>query len=395
MSSIILISIGTSFRIIYKILKRLTWKRAAYSGKERLIASLLLLISLTPVLSILAVKFYVEPPKSSGRIITVDMWHSQLNIPRYYLEDWSLINIERPATEPRGTLGHPIHGRRKANPFANLYVSYKEIDPSLTEDEKISIRLVPHYSLLNEVELFQKREDYLQSVIKKTYRRKVEGFKVDHPLYEPVEVTENWEIYKSAVDASGYEPDIYVHKNDQGKIENILECTPRGHCAKKRGPNSWSLPKCKNEDECLKCTRICEDNSFGNTENFISYSFDKKYLDTYFDRHQKILNFIASHTARKPTAKFSFNKDNIASWKEVKGGVSIKLNEDGQKQLLELTRENVNKPLEMYVEDFSVMSPVVREPIGSGSALLAVDGEIREKVISLLPKDKMEQDEQE
>ncbi len=52
MSSIILISIGASFRIIYKILKRLTWKKAAYSEKERLTASLLLLMAAVHLFSI-------------------------------------------------------------------------------------------------------------------------------------------------------------------------------------------------------------------------------------------------------------------------------------------------------------------------------------------------------
>jgi len=388
--SLILLIIITPFRIIYKISKRLLWKRSAYSAKERHVALVILLLALSPSIFAWAVKYYVEPPQSSNRIVTVDMWHSELSFPRNYLQDWSLIDIQRPAEEPRGTPGHPIHSRRKVNPFANLYVSYNEIDPSLTEDEKISIRLVPHYNVMSEEALFRKREDYLQAKIKKQYRKKAEGFKIDHPLYEPVARTADWDIYKSETDTSGYEPDIYVHKNTDGKIQNILECTPRGRCAEKRGKTGWMLPKCKSEDECQNCTRMCQEQSFGTSEYIVHYSFDKKYLDSYFDRHEKILNFIESHSTPKETARFSFTNNNISSWREVDMGFSIKLTENGKQKLLKTTRQNVGKPMKMYVGTLLVSSPVVREPTGGGSAMLVVDDEMKQKILPLLPAEKKE-----
>lgn len=172
---IILLAITTAFRMIYKISKRLLWKRAAYNQRERFIALTFLLLILSPVLSAWSTKYYMKTPQSSERIVTVDMWHSELSFPRNYLQNWSLIDIKRPVKEPRGTLGHPIHSRRKVNPFANLYVSYKEIDPSLVEDEKINIRLVPHYNVMSEEALFQKREDYLQKKTIKNIIKKLEN----------------------------------------------------------------------------------------------------------------------------------------------------------------------------------------------------------------------------
>lgn len=263
-----LLPIVLAFRIIFKISKRLLWKRGAYETKDRHVAMLMLLFVLCPSVFVLALKSYIVPPQSSARIITVDMWHSKLSFPRYQLKDWSLTDIERPAVEPNG-FSHLMYPREKLSPFMNLDISYREIDPSFVGEEKISIRLVPHYNVLSEEALFQKREEYLQGEFKKQYRKREEKFKIVHPLYESVEKIKDWEIYKSAIDAPGNNPDIYVHRNEQGEIQNILECIPRAHCAEK---------------------------SFGTAQYRISYSFDKKYLDSYFDRHQKIINFIELHS---------------------------------------------------------------------------------------------------
>lgn len=296
---IILLAISTSFRMIYRISKRLFWKRTAYSPKERHIALVVLFLVLSPSIIAFSVKYYVKPPLSSNRIVTVDMWHSELSFPRNYLQDWSLIDIQRPAKEPRGTLGHPIHSRRKINPFVNLYVSYNEIDPHFIEDEKILIGLVPHYNVMTKEGLYQKRETYLNAKLKEQYRGKADEFKLAHPLYQPVEKTENWDIYESETDAIGYKADIYVHKNKDGKIQIILECTPENYCAENLGRAGWISRKCESEAECRSCMRFCQEKSFGTNQYHINYSFNKKYLDSHTERHKKIIEFIEKYKIQR------------------------------------------------------------------------------------------------
>jgi len=263
---IIALSVLTSFRMAYMISKKLIWKRTAYNQQEKSFAFLLLLIVLSPTISTGLLKYYIKPPQSSGRIITIDMWHNELSIPRRYLQDWSLVGITRPAEE-RGLRGKNF---RKKSPFANLYMSAKEIDSSLPEGEKVSIRIAPHYNVMSNEDLFQTRENYLQTRISEN------EYKIERPLYETSEIVKEWEIYKSATASSGYKPDIYIHRRTDGKIENILECT-----------------------------RICNESSFGTSEYLIQYSLDKKDLNNYFDLHQKILNFIETHSTAKAAPDLS------------------------------------------------------------------------------------------
>lgn len=299
---IVLFTITSSIRILYRISKRVLWDRSIYSLKEKNIALILSLVTLLPSIFILSVKYYKEPPKVSNRAVVIDMWHSELSFPRSHLQDWSLIDIKRPLKEPKGTLDHPIHSRRKVTPFANLYISPKEINPSLIDDEKISIRLVPHYNVMNEKALFQKREDYLKEKLEKEYSKKIGNHKFDNmakrvqkPLYSSAKQIENWELYKPAIDSNGHEPDIFVHRNSKNKIENIVECTSKNYCVVNQ-----RIKKCNNSQDCLNCNRICKDVSFGTSKLHVNYQFSKEHLNSYFERHQKILNFIENHSTIPP-----------------------------------------------------------------------------------------------
>src|SRR5690606_31134627 len=115
----------------------------------------------------------------------------------------------------------------------------------------------------------------------------------------PAEKTENWDIYKPAMDRLVYEPDVYIHRNAENLVESILECTPSGYCAKERKSGVWSSSKCYSEEACLSCPKRCQEKSIGTNKLIVQYSFDKKYLDSYFDRHQKILKFLEKHTTTK------------------------------------------------------------------------------------------------
>ncbi len=85
---------------------------------------------------------------------------------------------------------------------------------------------------------------------------------------------------------------------------------------------------------------------------------------------------------------YILNAENTASWRAVDQGFSIKLTDNAKREFFELTKNNINKPLALYVGDFLVTSPIIREPIGGGSLMLAIDEEMQSKLLSLLPADK-------
>ncbi|MGN7439066.1 MAG: hypothetical protein ACTHOO_10545 [Alcanivorax sp.] len=92
-------------------------------------------------------------------------------------------------------------------------------------------------------------------------------------------------------------------------------------------------------------------------------------------------------------ARYVLSDNNIVSWKENERWFSIKLTPEGQKEFFILTRDNVNKPLMLYVGDFLVSTPIVREAIGSGSMMLSADAEEKKsKIRALLPSLKKVQD---
>ncbi|MEJ2744031.1 MAG: hypothetical protein P8176_16555 [Gammaproteobacteria bacterium] len=85
-------------------------------------------------------------------------------------------------------------------------------------------------------------------------------------------------------------------------------------------------------------------------------------------------------------ARYVLSEKNIVSWKENERWFSIKLIPEGQKKFFILTRDNVNKPLRLYVGVFLVGTPIVREAIGSGSMILSADvEEKKDKIHALLP----------
>ena len=294
-----IIALGASFHIVSKIIKGFR-SREEYNSAKRHKSLLYLLIIFIPVFSILALKYYMKPPEFSKRIITVDMWHEELSFPRHYLEDWSLIDIQRPEKKPAGTPGASIHLERKVYPFVDLNIGYNEIYPSINSNDKIEIRLVPNYSVLSEEILYQMREDYLQDRVQKMYTHSDEKPKVSYPVYGTAERKKDWEVYRSSPNAPSHMPDIYVHRNNNGGIENIVRCTPKRRCLE-RAEDGYKV--CKRGNACQACSSVCSDESFGNMKYVIDYSFDKKDLDSYFDRHQKIINFIDAHGQSKNSSR--------------------------------------------------------------------------------------------
>ena len=122
----------------------------------------------------------------------------------------------------------------------------------------------------------------------------------------------------------------------------------------------------------------------------VRYTFDKKYLDSYFDRHKKIIEFVNTHTTPKTPEAFVYNANNIVSWQETDGTFSIELTEQGQQEFAKLTKKNLGMPISIYVGDLLVSSPIIREVIASGRMTFFTDDEMRQKVINALPSDKRE-----
>lgn len=92
-------------------------------------------------------------------------------------------------------------------------------------------------------------------------------------------------------------------------------------------------------------------------------------------------------------ARYVLSDKNIVSWQENERWFSIKLTPEGQKEFFILTRDKVNKPLKIYLGDFLVSTPIVREAIGSGSMMLSADAEEKKsKIRALLPSLKKVQD---
>lgn len=272
--------------IAVKLFKRLVWKRGDYTPKQRRTAAICLLLILLPTFCVGVLKLYVEPPRFINRMITVDLWHVDLKIERRHLEKWSLVSYPKPEKELSPFEFHYI-GSHKYLPFARLEVPYRELDPTFDDDEKIFIKIEPHYDMRTEAELIEKRQKYFDFESSKWVSK-------GKPIFKSDDQKMGFAVFERQL---GGWSDFYIRRNAEGKIENLLECTPESHCLKKRGSLSTAL--CGDEEACKSCTRVCTDKSQGTALLNIEYRFDKKYLGSYFALHQAVLDFVAARTVVK------------------------------------------------------------------------------------------------
>lgn len=276
--------------IAYKLFKRLVWKRGDYSPQQRRTAAICLSLILLPTFCVGVLKLTVEPPRFINRIITVDLWHADLKIERRHLEKWSLVSYPKPDKEP-SAFEMSYNRGYKIFPFARLEVPYRELDPSFDDDEKVFIKIEPHYEVRTEAELAEKRQKYFD------YESPFWN-SIQHPVFKSAGRYMEFDVFEFAGQRSG-QPDFYIRRNAEGKIENLLECTPDTHCVTPFG-RGWTQKPCADEDACQSCQRICTDKSLGTELLNIEYRFDKKYLGSYFALHQEVLDFVAAHTQAKP-----------------------------------------------------------------------------------------------
>lgn len=297
-----ILAVFTTIRILFKTLR----KFIKYKLSSQIISSLLILFLIAlPSLMARGVKMTVMPSESSGKMINVDMWHAEFSMPRKYLDNWSITDIKRPSSKPSAFIHH-LRSGNTAYPFAVFDVTFEEIKETANEksanilngQEGVRIRVSPHYDILSEQDLFAEREKFIKGHIKRTYNEDKK------PIYDPPYKTINdWELYKPNPLSVGFKADIYVARNEDRQITNILECVPDDWCIKYIGDvkakTAWQYNQCKTDEECQNCPRVCTDKSYGTGRFLIGYSFDKKYMDQYFEYHKLIIEFVESFITKE------------------------------------------------------------------------------------------------
>jgi|GEM_PF-4094704 len=94
--------------------------------------------------------------------------------------------------------------------------------------------------------------------------------------------------------------------------------------------------------------------------------------------------------------RLTIQQNDVEYWSLVDGGksVGVKLNDQGAQKLAQLTKDHLNKPIAIYVDDVFVIAPVIHEPITSGQLLLATQDQSKEQaeklvqILNALPQDK-------
>ncbi len=241
------------------------------------------------------VKLHYIPFSFSHKIIDVDMWHTDYKVPRNYLEDWSLFPVLK---------GHKgfvsITETPKAEgemPFVLFSVSAKTIDPDAKKDREIKILVSPKLGYEMNISPEDKRQIFFSSM-----RGMIT---VNHkPVYASAsEIVQGMEMYRAESDIKSMSHDkaprqlfydIFIYKNDEGKIQNIARCTPEEFCDYKN-----QEVRSGNLEHGQSCERYCTDISDGTRKFKISYKFNKEYLDEYVSMHEKIINFVESFAHEK------------------------------------------------------------------------------------------------
>ena len=95
----------------------------------------------------------------------------------------------------------------------------------------------------------------------------------------------------------------------------------------------------------------------------------------------------------EPYSHYRISNETLFSWREEDYGFSFQLTPRGQKNFTILTSENLNKPIELYVGDVLVSTPIVREVISSGGIALSADKDMKTKLRAVLPQAKEERNE--
>lgn len=285
--AIYLFIILSSLWVLRKMIRGfITYRKDRARGKR---SWLMLLIIFLPAMISYSVRLYIVPPKFSDKVIHVDIWHGDFYVPRDQLDEWTLVDLDRPAYKP-DSYGSRISRKWQDVPY--LEFDFPDEIMAQTGKEISKIHINPHYEVLTEENRAAARERAAE--LRLDNKTASNG----QDAYPPMnKVNEAWEIHRAVTDPDDVFRDIYIWRNKKGEIENLLECTPARSCAVK-ARFAWSHYEC-GENEC-HCKKICTDFSQGTMDYDIVYSFDKKYLSLYRQFHQQILDYVAQFYTPKP-----------------------------------------------------------------------------------------------
>lgn len=99
------------------------------------------------------------------------------------------------------------------------------------------------------------------------------------------------------------------------------------------------------------------------------------------------VNATEDSSLSKDALSYTLSEKNILLWEEGKSGFTIHLTEKATEEFKNLTVENINKRLDLYIKDIKVSSPIIRLPISHGRMLISgIDEDIKKKIRLKLPE---------
>ncbi|PZP56949.1 MAG: hypothetical protein DI586_02030 [Micavibrio aeruginosavorus] len=90
-----------------------------------------------------------------------------------------------------------------------------------------------------------------------------------------------------------------------------------------------------------------------------------------------------------PVVRFALREDNITSWQEMDDGVAVELNQEGQRRLSSMTRNNLGSEMEIYAGRIFVTSEKISRPLRGQKIYVEIDNDdVRDNVLAMLPRNK-------
>jgi hypothetical protein len=280
----LLIIIRPAFRFLKKFIKLFVAEDVNTPKEEKRSALLIMILILLPLIIITIIKWQYIPFRYSSKLVTIEMWNSQLSVPRNLLKDWSLFPYPQ---EARGQAFMSYIGKIRVTgetPFARFQVNTSNIDSSIGLNESIDIYVRPSPEKKAGSDQYSTRDKILANKLKARTSE-------DEMVYsQPIQL-QGMELYKAKTNQKRLFKDILVSRNKDEEIKNILECTPDEWCSS--GYHVILNFKEGTRERVRVCNKICN-SSINVSSLHVSYSFDKKNLTHFLDFPTKVESFIES-----------------------------------------------------------------------------------------------------
>lgn len=293
---VVLFSVS-AFRVLRKIF--VLFKKGE-SRKKKNHALMLLAFILTPFLIINVFKSFTIPPDSSTKVISIDLWNSQLRAPRNTLEEWSLIEIKKPIKpykDPHASLSM----WRKDIPFAKIRIP-DNLAARMGLEGPATISVTPRYESMSKDELFQQREKLLSKRLKQEIHfvnnKKFQSFP------ESPDNEGDWLVYKNQNITGKYEEDIYIMRDENGQLLYTVECMA-SHTYQLTQMGKTRTVFCSTDQNCRELPRRCQEKNAG--EQSVAYGFgfffDKQILNDYPVIREDMMRYISAFITPKTERK--------------------------------------------------------------------------------------------